>query len=72
MLKILFLALAIWIVISILKSYSRNVDSAVKKPVNPENMVQCAECGVHLPKSDSVSHQGKYYCSEGHSKLHNP
>jgi len=72
MLKILFLALAVWIVISILKSYSRNIDSQVKKPVKPENMVQCAECGVHLPKSDSVCEQDQYYCSVEHSKLHQP
>ncbi|MEZ0332095.1 MAG: PP0621 family protein [Methylophilaceae bacterium] len=72
MLKILFLALAVWIVISILKSYSRNIDSDVKKPVKPESMVQCSECGVHLPKSDSISEQGNYYCSEAHSKLHKP
>ncbi|BCM23947.1 PP0621 family protein [Methyloradius palustris] len=72
MLKILFLALAVWIVISILKSYSRNVDSEVKKPVKPESMVQCSECGVHSPTSDSVSEQGKYYCSVEHSKLRKP
>jgi uncharacterized protein len=72
MLKILFLALAVWIVISILKSYSRNIDSDVKKPVKQESMVQCSECGVHLPKSDSISEQGNYYCNVEHSKLHKP
>jgi len=72
MLKILFLVLAVWIVISILKSYSRNVDSTVKKTAKPEDMVKCAQCDVHLPKSDSVVVQDKYFCSEAHSKLHNP
>jgi len=70
MLKILFLALAIWIIISILKNYSRNVDHTVKKPTKSEDMVKCAQCGVHLPQSDSVSEQGQYYCSEAHRKLH--
>lgn len=72
MLKILLLALAVWIVISILKNYSRNINSEVKNPIKPEKMVQCSECGVHLPESDSVSEQGKYYCSQEHSKLHIP
>jgi len=70
MLKILLLALAVWIVLSILKSYSRNVDSSVKNSSAPEDMVKCAQCGVHLPKSDSVVVQDQYYCSEAHSKLH--
>jgi uncharacterized protein len=72
MLKILFLALTVWIVISILKNYSRNVDSEVKKSAKSEDMVKCAQCGVHLPKSDSIAEQGQYYCNEEHSKLHNP
>ena len=29
-------------------------------------MVVCAHCGVHLPESDSISVQGKFYCSEAH------
>jgi uncharacterized protein len=70
MFKILFLALAIWIVISILKSYSRNIDSTVKKSAKLEDMVQCAQCGVHLPESESVHAHSHFYCSEAHSKLH--
>ncbi len=29
-------------------------------------MVVCAHCGVHLPKSDSISGNGSFYCSEVH------
>jgi uncharacterized protein len=32
----------------------------------PEQMVVCAHCGVHLPVSDSVSEQGRHFCSEAH------
>ncbi len=32
----------------------------------PELMVICAHCGVHLPQSDSVSSDGETYCSEAH------
>lgn len=32
----------------------------------PEMMVVCAYCGVHLPKSDSISGNGSFYCSEVH------
>ena len=35
-------------------------------PREPEAMVTCAQCGVHLPRSDSVSENGAYFCSDAH------
>ena len=32
----------------------------------PEMMVVCAHCGVHLPQGDSVAENGAYFCSEAH------
>lgn len=32
----------------------------------PEAMVACAHCGLHLPRSDSVSENGAYFCSDAH------
>lgn len=32
----------------------------------PEAMVACAHCGVHLPKSDSVSENSVHFCSDAH------
>lgn len=35
-----------------------------------EPMVQCARCGVHLPRSEAVSDGGeRVYCSEEHRRL---
>jgi uncharacterized protein len=31
-----------------------------------ENMVTCAQCGVHLPQSDSVAEGARFYCTEEH------
>ena len=31
-----------------------------------EDMVQCAVCGLHLPKSDSLTQNGLHYCSAAH------
>lgn len=31
-----------------------------------EDMVCCAHCGVHLPKSESIASQGKYFCNTSH------
>lgn len=33
---------------------------------DPEPMVTCAHCGVHLPRSDSVSEGGAHFCSDAH------
>ena len=68
MLKILLLALAIWLLITVLKRYSRNMQAPAKKAEHAETMVQCALCGLHLPKSDSVTVNNYHYCCEEHSQ----
>lgn len=32
----------------------------------PERMVQCAQCGLHLPASEGRFAKGKVYCSDAH------
>ncbi|GJG97457.1 PP0621 family protein [Cupriavidus pauculus] len=32
----------------------------------PEAMVQCAHCGVHLPRGDAIGWQGLHYCRRSH------
>ena len=41
------------------------------KPEKPqaENMVRCGVCGIHLPRSESLTSRGDYYCSEEHLRL---
>jgi len=37
----------------------------------PEKMVACAQCGIHLPLSESVAGTGAlHYCSEDHRARH--
>ena len=36
-------------------------------PVEPQPMVACAHCGVHLPQDDTVADAaGRPFCSEAH------
>ena len=35
-----------------------------------EDMVRCAHCGVHLPRSESHASEDKFFCSEEHLRLH--
>lgn len=43
-------------------------DTPRARPSSPdaEKMVSCAQCGVYLPESDSISDGGQAYCSEAH------
>jgi len=36
---------------------------------NPESMVRCAHCGIHLPRSDAVLLEGRTWCSSEHARL---
>ena len=49
---------------------------APRKPANDkterrpaEDMVRCKVCGVHLPRSESVTSRGEFFCSREHLKL---
>ena len=74
--RLIFIGLLIWLVIHILK---RNIGQ-IKSPENDtnvkttktenqthiEDMVQCANCAVHLPRSEAFLVGGTIYCSKAH------
>ena len=35
---------------------------------NPQIMVKCAHCGVHVPTPDAFSHNGQHFCSQEHQR----
>jgi uncharacterized protein len=60
-----FLLVAIAAVVYLLvKSYRKNVPQQDQTTV--EDMVRCAHCGVHLPKSESILVDGNFFCSAEH------
>ena len=36
---------------------------------SPQPMVECAHCGVHLPRDDALAGPGGHYCCEEHRRL---
>jgi len=72
--KIILLVLGLLFVYWILKGYRRRVDSGEPgaTPGKAEDMVQCAECGVHLPRGESITTRGRYFCSTEHQLAHRP
>ena len=37
----------------------------------PERVLACAHCGVHVPESEGVRDDSGFYCCEGHRRLGN-
>jgi uncharacterized protein len=71
MVKIILLVLGLLLVYWILRSYRRRVGrGGTPPPAAGEDMVQCARCGVHLPRGESITTQGQYYCSPEHQRAH--
>ena len=40
-----------------------------KAAANPEAMVRCAHCGIHMPRSEALLVNGQTWCSKDHAKL---
>src|SRR5665811_196434 len=55
----------------ILKKYRNSLTREEPPPAGAaEDMVRCAHCGVHLPRSESRASGEKFFCSEEHLRLH--
>lgn len=65
--RLIFLIAVIAVVYWLLRSYLKQ---SPKQDVPPsaEEMVRCAQCGVHLPKSESILAGGEYFCCEEHRR----
>ena len=37
-------------------------------PRDPERMVVCAHCGVHLPRSEALTNGPRHYCCAEHQR----
>ena len=73
MAKIVLVVLGLLAAWWILRSYRRRVDRRAAPPVGAadgEKMVQCAQCGVHLPRSESLLVKGRTFCSADHQQRH--
>ncbi|SEM70528.1 PP0621 family protein [Nitrosomonas marina] len=47
-----------------------NSDEENAASISLEDMVRCAQCGVHMPRSESVTSQGEFYCCNEHRLEH--
>jgi hypothetical protein len=74
--RLLFFALIVVFFIWVIRSYRRAIkkqrEEARKESssIEGEDMVRCIHCGVHLPRSESIASEGKFFCSDEHRRLH--
>lgn len=70
MLKILLLLAGIFLVLVLFSKPRRRAARAEpEQPKRVEDMVRCGHCGVYLPKHESISSDGQYFCCEEHRSL---
>lgn len=71
LIKLILLALGVWVVYRLLKSYGRSVSQDQSpRAENGGDMVRCAHCGVHLPRSEAIVSREEFFCTNEHRQLH--
>lgn len=65
---ILLVVLAVWVIRRAFRA-SRAADQPAKQPLEQQDLVRCARCGVHLPRSEARQADGALYCGEEHARL---
>ena len=70
MTKLLLIVAFTIVVVLWFKHQAGRRDELPRSEKAPEDMVRCAHCGVHLPRSECHVGDEKFFCSEEHFRLH--
>lgn len=68
LLRIIIILFGLWLVLEIIKRALASHKNHPSRKPSIASMVACAHCGVHLPESEAIQKDGKYYCCEEHRK----
>ena len=67
LIRIIVIALIIYLLIQIFKRWSANKASKTPQQQGEQKlMVKCDVCQLHIPKSEALQREEKYYCSQNH------
>ncbi len=67
--RLLFLLAVVIVVYLLLRSFRKRAPGQ-DVPGTTEEMVRCAKCGVHVPRSESIMAGGNFYCCDAHRREH--
>jgi len=62
-------ALVVWWLFGRVRRVEPRKGPKTKPAVGAEEMVACAHCGVHLPRTDAVTDDTHPYCGDEHRRL---
>jgi len=71
LIRLIVIVAIIWLVYRIYQNWqaSRPIASKQQPKLNEvENMVQCSNCGVHLPEQEALIQNKLFYCCKAHKK----
>jgi uncharacterized protein len=63
--RLILIALAVLVLVWLVRRALR----ARREPPPPAELVECAHCGVLLPRAEARDAQGRRFCSEEHARL---
>ncbi len=68
LLRLLLIALAVWIIIVLLRNRRSRQDVLKKQQDSQQidSILPCAICGTHVPENEAIHEAGKVYCSQEH------
>ena len=69
--KFILLLLAVIVLLWLLRGSLRRhrpPPSPPQAPPQPQAMLQCAQCGLHLPRDESLPGKGGVFCGEAHRR----
>jgi len=70
-LLLLVLLALVFFVLGLKRSRPREPESRKPPPVaQPQTMLRCAECGMHLPVGEALPGKGGVFCSTAHRNSH--
>ena len=69
LLRLIIILFGLWLVLKIIKRALAPHEKHPSRKPSIASMVACAHCGVHLPESEAIPKDGKYYCCEEHLKV---
>ena len=67
LIRLIVIALIIYLVIQIFKRWAANKNAAASKQQSlQENMVRCETCQLHILENEALQKNGKFYCCQDH------
>lgn len=72
LLRLLLIAFAVWLIFFFLRRLLSPRRKETIKESASADMVRCAHCGLHLPKTEALQRDAIYFCSQQHLDRHTP